>query len=557
MKLAEQNITTMLQGVTTTYVHTVDYNKLRSDCLSVKHIDAVAGAVTSRLEEIAANEIKDNINELTHSAHQLQKAQDASEENNDCGLKLEYKNKKKEHETAISGLGLTLLGVESLYLLHQLAHSGADRELKKAESRVRALQHEINTESQRNTPEASHAKLAGLRHQLATENALVSRLHANERHEWAVFYQHQSDRDEINTKIRNHESAIRTLSQQEIELAKRENMRNQRHIAEPLSRQALSMTNADLLDRNIARTRNGTNATCRGMQKTARNNCHETFLNQLHLELNTLPELTSNQKGALIRIIEKMQEHLRDLRLKQQQEDKLSQLESDLLLNRTDLANKLQGSAQLETRNMELVNENERLGATLGTLQSELKSLQEQRNFYAKASLGTAVTAGVGSVSAYFLIQAGIIALVPAVNIVVAVVVGVALLALMTTAIVAAVRTSYKQSEVAGCQQEIANNTAALDQNRQQLNKNQNTEIPQLRANITRIEHDISIQTPLTNAARSKAASSLEEAQKIQSTPDYAIGDSPHSLFSIPVAVAVVIEEPQPSAPPHNNDKKP
>jgi len=560
MRLDTQNVEAMLNEQVLVYLrHTLTYEILRSNCLTTTPIQFIVNSSSTILDNLAAADKTQTTTQLTQQAHSHQVNQDVSQEIEDTLNASTYKSEKQERETRVSSLNTELFAINTVYLVHQLLHSGADRELQRARSNIQNLENRIRDmqssheqhrhghghEHKHQHNHSAHPGLQSLEQELGRERQHVSRLHTDERREFTIFFQHQTNKHKIENEISNSQSHIKALSKQQDSITAREAERNLRRSAlrnhpNESPRQALSMAHANQLDMDIQAAHRSINTICSQMKNTVRDTCYQVFLNQLDRQIESLG-LAQNEKTALRQILAKMNEYQRDAHFKQQQESELSRLNTALQVNMQNHAHKQSEYGRLNVRNALLINANELLNSQLLSLHSSHEALIEMRNFYTIVSLAATGTAGVGSLTAYFLIQAGIIAFVPIINIVLAAIVGVVLMGLIITASVAAIQASFKQSEIDTCEQTFINNENEKSRNIQTMSQSQFTDLPNLVSNMILLEQQITAQTIITENARHKANSSRTEANEIRiNTADF--GNN-NSTFFTPSAPPMPVQE--------------
>ena len=553
MGLEILNVDTLLAvAVQTSLRGAVTYGDLRSKSLTIAPIQSIVTDVTNRVDTIAEQDISEATTQLTIRAHSQQIDQDAWQERNDKEKGLAYQREKLALEIKISDLSTELFSVNALYFVHQLTHSGAQGELQRAQTKVAVLEKQISSIQSENThhhghghgqvnehqhqhnQHSSHPKLHHLESELQIARQQVSRLHDNERREYQVYYQHDRNKNRIESELSISRARISELLSEQRNMDTREVERSRRRSTreshpDSLIREALSAMNANQLDGDIQRSSSSINNTCRQIKVLANLRCYPVFLNQLSLEVDTL-SLPQNERTALKQIIAKMNEHQRDVLCREQSETALFELNAQLQSKRKNHADKQSEVGLLSARNEELKRLNSELNSKLPTLHSSHAYLLEQRNFYTKSSLAAVGITGAGTVTAYFLIQAGIISLVPAANIIIAAVIGTVLMGLIITTCVDAVRTSIKHSEINACSQTIANNTTIISKNIQTMNQSLGADLPVLVSDIKELEQKVGIQTTATEQARQKEQLSLSEAHAIK-VPAPNFGNSNSSSF--------------------------
>lgn len=530
MPLNIQDVETLLNKQIQAYLRErVTYEGLRKKCLTVAPVRPVIDALSALLGGMAVEDIALKTQELTQEAHYRQMISDAAEEESDKATKSKCEGETKELTTKITSLEFQLLAVNAIYLIQKVAHSGARAELEQARSTVRDLENrQYPTQNQKHdrhqhghpSPQEPHSHSRPLDTDLHRARQRVYELEAKERTEYVTYIKHQTDKSTIEREISNCRSDIKVLSRRKDELDRKEVARNRRRLVRAsclneLDSNALSHSNAEQLNKMVKETSASIIETCSQMKRLMKERCYDVFLKQLQSQIDTL-ELNKNEKIALNEIVMKMQEHQADVCFKQQQEAELADLRSSLQVLEQRLTDKKAQLLDLTQRNKDLVNANELLGGNLLTFKTSHEKLLEQRNRYATFSLAAVGVTAISSITAYFLIQAGVLALVPGVNLILTAVAGVAIAGLGVTCAVAAIGAYCKQSEIDACEQTISNNAGEMERNTLTMNQSQKTDIPGLTEAIENLKRNIAEKVVATEHAGKKAASSIKQAEAIQ-----------------------------------------
>lgn len=555
MPLNIQDVETLLNQQIETYLREkVTYEGLRSKCLACAPILPVIYALSTMLGRMAGDDIALKTQELTQEAHDRQMISDAAEEVSDKATKSKCEGETKELTTKITSLEYQLLAVNAIYLIQQIAYSGARAELEQARCTVRDLENrQYPTQNQKHdrhqhghpSPQEPHSHSRPLDTDLHRARQRVYELEAKERTEYVTYIKHQDDKSTIEREISNCKLDIKVLSRRKDELDRKAVARNRRRLVRAsclneLDSNALSHSNAEQLNKMVKETSASINETCSQMKRLMKERCYDVFLKQLQSQIDTL-ELNKNEKIALNEIVTKMQEHQADVGFKQQQEAELARLRSSLQAEEERLTHKKAQLLNLTQRNNELENANDTLGANVLTFKTSHEKLLEQRNRYAIFSLAALGVTAISSITAYFLIQAGVLALVPGVNLILTAVAGVVTVGLAVTCAVAAIGAYCKQSEIDACEQTISSNAGEMERNTLTMNQSKKTDIPGLTLAIEDLKRDIAEQVVATENAGRKAASSIQQAEAIQvGGPSRANSFGRLGLFSEPVVATAV-----------------
>ncbi len=535
------NINALLEQEITTYLkQSRTYVELRSNCLAVAPVKPVVDKLSSLLDEMAAGEKAEKTHTLTHEAHRDQIIEDRVNTDLDSDRAARLAVEKQTLQSTILDHNSALVITETLYIFHQLIHSGAHEKLNRAEERVRNMEHQIRQLQLRqfdNTPSVHHELMVLLR-QLQIERENVSLLHTDERREHAIYYEHTNRKSSIANEISSCQSRIQTLSTEESRIQARKTERRIRDAARSSNpdgspRLALSDSNAHQMDNRIQAAHRKIDTDCGQMKSTGNTRCYSDFLNQLQPQIEEL-QLGSNEKSALITIVEKMKTHVNDLGDKQEQESALNRLQGLLEANRKQQLVANARFAALHASNKILSSRNDGLNLDLLSLRPIHEKQLDQRNFYAKCLLGVTFVIGAGALTGWFLLQAGVIALIPVLNIIAAAVILGVLAGFIIAVSIAAVRAWLTQAKISKCEQNLSDNACQIDSNMDSMQNTQGNELPRLRTELAALEQQHTAQSRVTKAAQDKAQTSYQEAAQI--TVNY-LGQN--SFFG-----------PQPSAPP-------
>lgn len=530
MGLQDLNVDSLLNAQIEAYLKTgATYAELRAKCLTLTPIQLIIAPIMHQLNDAAKEDKSNKTGQLTQHAHALQADQDSEENENDCKRRLQCNNEKdtlknclqygagqldekRRHQrglkTALDEIKNELRFVQEQikqrttenhlsFHLHQ--HHSMPVELARAEIKAGATRHVHRDES-----------LESLQ---ARANALIQRVN-KESHSI----------DQINREVNDLErrmSAFKTelerLAHQMALLNQRETARQQREQyrrnSAPINNLALSTENAATLNDDIQHACTLIDRRCQDKKKDAVDRCYLAFITQLAKHVDGLA-LQPHEKIALSQLIATMQQHLRDLTACQEQQSLLDTYVNTLQSQELQYATNGVRFRALQTEHADLVNTNDRLGAELRILQGQQQTFETQRNEYAQYALMTTIAAGLSTIAGYFLIHTGVLVVAPIMPVVLAAVVGTAVVTLLAMAGVAGIRALLRQSEATSVENTIIQNTARIGQTTTDL-ASLGDEAPQLLERIAHYRILIDQQRLVTNAAQDTANRSLEDAQAI------------------------------------------
>jgi hypothetical protein len=247
----------------------------------------------------------------------------------------------------------------------------------------------------------------------------------------------------------------------------------------------------------------------------------------------------------LKQIVITMNEYQRSAALKTQEETKLLKLEAALQSNWDIHTHRTAVNSALDLRNRAIINSNELLNAGLLTLETRHEKLLKQRNDYGIWSLAAIGITGASSITAYFLMKAGVMS--PLFGLMGAAVCGAAIIGLIITSVTFTIMAALKNDEIHTQKHRILNNETESAQNAQSMTTFQETELPNLTKLIFNLQEQVPLQIAITDAARQAETLLLEKAKNIQVNRPGA-GHFNHSFFT--AASAPLAEEYLPMAIP-------
>jgi len=518
----------MLNNEAQAYLNTsLNYDILRSDCLAAEPVQPVIVPVITLLDTYAVEEKAQANISLTQQAHDRQIEQDASQEYSDTREVSTYKTEKENLQAKISSLRWEQVTVDALYLAYQISHSSAHCALQQAQSRLCDLESRIHNNyhyhGHPHEHESQHYHSFStdpyLEIQLTQARYEVSRLQDKEREESCIFIGHQTRKSRIESEVYRCETRIDSIIVRENDLKKQKTERNQRHSVRTnhpneLRENALSSRNINQLKTDIQTQFNSINDTCQKMKNLAEERCYTVFLNQLELQLDTLLCLYSNEKTALKKIITTMNEYQLEVDFRLQQETELLRLEAALKFNWQTYTNKTAEYEALNNNNNNIINSNELLKSGLRPLETQYEKLLKLRNDYSIGTLAAIGLTGASTITAYFLIQAGLMS--PVLGLIGTAVLGAAIIGLVITSSTFAIMAAFKNNEIHTCQQTILNNETISIQNDQTMAAYQEIELPNLSKHIYNLQEQVAEQATITDAARQKETLTFEKAEGIR-----------------------------------------
>lgn len=505
------------------------YHELRSDCLSMAPILSVKSDLSIMLEQKAKDDITQHTQYCTQRAHASQQVDDLAEDDRDRLTAAKCEREIKILNQQVSSLNAQLAIVVVTHLLYQGEHSGARTKLEHARFNLRKMHNTYghqhghsqlrNNHHEHSTSQHSHSHSPLNADLIAHAEHQVRMCEAEERRQYEIFFQHETTKNKIERDLRSYQSQISDLEKQQAQLNVRARERNKRCFVREkypneLHRDALSNSNASLLDKDINTQTGSINDLCRQMKNAVTARCYDAFLTQLECNIEALP-FSNNEKNALKMIIAKMHEHQHDVAFRKQQQDKLAGLKNSLRLSQERVSDKNSEIKRLTVENQNLAQSNERLQSEYIAFQGQYQQSLEQRNRFATFSVAATAVTAVSSITGYFLLQAGVLAIVPGVNLALAMVAGVTILALGITCCIAAVQASYAQADSERCQQNIVDNEHKIRINNSVMNKSQQNDVPELLRSIEMLGHAIDVQTLETKNAVAKAELSKKQAHEI------------------------------------------
>ena len=243
------------------------------------------------------------------------------------------------------------------------------------------------------------------------------------------------------------------------------------------------------------------------MKNLAEKHCFTIFLTQLESQLNTLSYLSTDEKNLLHKIISTMHCYQQAIDSRLNRETQLTKLDEALDSHRQTYAKVTSKYDELNIVNKQLIQNTQQLNAKLIKLVPDYQYTSTLKNNYAIGALTAIGVTGVGTLSVYFLIQAGTIA--PLFGPLTATILGIATLGLMITSATFSIISSIKQSEIQGAEQSILKNETRLEENQQVMLKCQNTTLPKLSEQINECQETIL----MTDPTRYKETNLLKRAQ--------------------------------------------
>ena len=156
--------------------------------------------------------------------------------------------------------------------------------------------------------------------------------------------------------------------------------------------------------------------------------------------------------------------------------------------------------------------EKSRLEPQISKIRADLDVLKNNA-FYSFMSIGVVGAVGL---SAFLLVQFGVIAFIPPIAIVIAAVINIGVLALIFRAIIVGIQASSQQSELIKCRQTIDEQQIEIVENEETSCEFVNQDIPTLKRNIENLERQCQEQTKLKQEAEDTARVSFEKACVIQ-----------------------------------------
>lgn len=537
MELTIQNVDALLNEQMQAYLSEKhSYQVLRSTCLNLAPISSVVSQLSIKLDKLAVDERALKAHEHTKEAHANQIHSDAIEEISDKAITLNCKREIEHLEKNIAQLTSQLRANNRTYMEQQVAQGDVSSQLATARWSVRQWEQlweqQINSHQHGHNHNPNHqhvhsfsqrSRVTMLSNELAKARAQVTALEKEERRQHDIDVRHQTENNFIERERDDCKSKVEGLVRQLDELKIKQRARDKRCSARilhqnELHRNALSLTSARSLDIIINNVVSSIKRTCAQMKNEVEKQCYDVFLKQLEIHVDTLA-LNENERTTLKEIIEAMKKHQSDMAFKREQESILASLQSSLQSREQGLSNKQAQFISLIQRNKCLTNDNEILGAKLLTLQTSHEKLLEDRNRFATFSLAAIGVTAISAITAYFLIQASVLALVPGVNLILGAAAGLAIMGLTVTCGVAAIRASYKQADILVCKKNLNDNTAEFNRNNLTMNQSEKTDIPNLKLVIENLKKDIEIQVEEAKIAGVKAAASIEHARKIELVP--------------------------------------
>lgn len=535
MGLQDINVAALLNAQIETHLRTkVPYAALRTQCLTKAPIQSIVAPVMDQLDAAAEEEKIQKTSSLTEKAHESQGLADDSEQIGDGNMQSRC-NTKKEELSSLNHFRRGQLSEKESRLVHNGTEvSRMSTELDQVRRDICQLTTLIQSQSNQHQHPGVVAEptIEGFRTQHGAEIQHMhgypqeldrKRAHADSlslRYNEALA-SYQALSKEVSKLIQGISAAEDELSgvrrqldllrEQEIARQKREGFRR---ASAPFNNEALSTKNATRLRDAIQHACNLIDSRCDHMKKDARDRCHTTFLEQLHNHLDGLV-LQSAEKIALKQLIAAMQKHMRDLTAHQMQQSWLNTYVTEWQTQKRQYETNGERYCVLHLEHKGLISTNDRLGAELRILQGKQQTFEEHRNEYAQYALVATIAAGLGAIAGYFLILTSVLVVAPMVPIVMAGVVGTALVTLLAIAGVAGIRALLVQSEAATMENTISQNRDRMDRiitEHDQLGEDS----PRLQAKIDQFQTLIDKQRLILSAAESAAHASLAGAKAIE-----------------------------------------
>ncbi|HBI22487.1 MAG TPA: hypothetical protein DDY37_07910 [Legionella sp.] len=549
MGLQDLNVATLLKEQIRMYLgHGATYDDLRTKCLTITPIQPIVTPTVQRINDTAEQDKEQKRISLTQEAHASQVRQDTAEQAEDDTLRLRCRTKEEQLNKDVSFYNGQLTSERRNLNHHATALDGIKRELHRLKAERDQLTTRIQSQPyQHQHPNgvAGHA-VEGIRAEnhhehRHTPNRVTERVerlrydleHLDQRHNQEVICVNQLKIEILNLerKISADQSELKTVARQLNSLEERKIARQQRS-----NNGTLSPENAQRLSLDIQAACMLIDRQCSVIKDETAARCHPAFLIQLANQLDGLA-LQPDEKIALQQLIAAMHQHMCDLTARQEQGTLLASYITTLQTQELQIATNGLRYRALQTEHAQLMHANDILGAELRITQGRQQTFEAQRNEYAQYALMTTIAAGLGAISGYFLIQTGVAVIAPIVPMIMAGVVGAALVTLFSIAGVARIRALMQQSEATTMQNTLSENTTRMGQITADLT-NLDDAASQLVKSIPHYQRLINKQRLVVAAAKNTADASLAYAQTITvgTTPNLSNGSNPHSLFAVPSA---------------------
>jgi len=428
----------------------LNYDILRSNCLAVTPVQSILIPVLTLMDSIDTEEMTQARVLLTQQVLHRQIEQDMAQERSDKISSSICKTAKEQLETNIISLRSKKVTAEAIYIAHQYTNTRANSASKQEDF---------------------------------------------------IFNNHLTNITQIDREISIHETRIENILIQENNLKKQKIERNKRHFSRT--------TYPNEFAENTLLS-----STINQMKELAEERCYPVLLSQLELQVDTLSCLSPYEKIALKQIIIIMKDCQPDIGSRLQHDAELFRLEAELESNWQIYASKTAHYKQLNHRNTDLIHSNKLLNSTLTELNNNYEKLLKLRNDYSIATLAAVGIKGAVSVTAYFLIQAGIMS--PVFGLIGASVLGVAIIGLIITSSAFAFMAAFKNDEIRIGDNHLLNNKVELSQNEYTMTEYQKIELHNLSEKIYQCQIQVADQIRITDAARQKEMLSLENAKNIR-----------------------------------------
>ena len=487
MRLTDKLVKDILNSQIQYYLkHNHQYADLRALILAMKPAQSIIKRVDAQLQHSAQQDQSEAVDLLTHEVHQLQIDQDNKQYAHDHNQALIYDQESAQLEHTLVSLNRQLSAAQAASGVHKENYQRLNAEYNEAN-------HQHPSERKRyNAKQKEYERFTQLDLEKSRLEPQISKIRAD-----LDVLKNKKELLDINRIARHTRSVVR------------ESYRG------TLVREALSAENAKQLDQDIKKNHDDVQKKLNKLIKQAEDRCYSELMQQIECQMAEL-KLTDSEKNAVLLIIKQIKIHQRDLEIQQAQVDKLKQLENSLRSMQRELTDKQTRMSQNKAKNQRLNRSNKALDTKSSKISKDLQELLKQRSLLAFYSFMSIGVVGAVGLSAFLLVQFGVIAFIPPIAIVIAAVINIGVLALIFRAIIVGIQASSQQSELIKCRQTIDEQQIEIVENEETSCEFVNQDIPTLKRNIENLERQCQEQTKLKQEAEDTARVSFEKACVIQ-----------------------------------------